>query len=215
MNLKKTLSYILGKRDSGSTLQANAIKPPSKEFAIYRSIDTLPVWNWDKAKKDSRYLLKLDNYDELPECSIGFAPIERSIANEVAKYSGSNAMSIYYDKTAELLDLRNKYNVLNDCLIAIKLVNHDEAIEIVKKYFPKYSGIEYLESQLTGIKKRYENKLAEYEYDYKKEDDGKEQDIYPMLEILGRWRGLDIDPFKTTVRQFLTIYNAYKNIPTK
>lgn len=46
-----------------------------RTIKLYRTIKDLPIWNWDQVKStgDRRYLIRLDDYDELPNTEV---PIE-------------------------------------------------------------------------------------------------------------------------------------------
>ena len=46
-----------------------------RTIKLYRTIKDLPIWNWDQIKStgDKRYLIKLDDYDELPKVEV---PVE-------------------------------------------------------------------------------------------------------------------------------------------
>jgi len=39
---------------------------------LYRTIKDLPIWNWNETKKtgDKRYLIRLDDYDDLPKVKV-------------------------------------------------------------------------------------------------------------------------------------------------
>ncbi len=47
---------------------SNPPPPPPRRYMKFRSIEELPIWNWNKIKEeeDFRYLLKLDDYFDLP-----------------------------------------------------------------------------------------------------------------------------------------------------
>jgi hypothetical protein len=207
------LSYIFLRPVIGSTSQGSQRKNQSKELDIYRSIDTLPAWNWYKLKetKDLGYLLKLNDYDTIPEFHTEtLAQVYNKIATEIANYSDSNALVVYKEKTAELLNLRNKFNILSDCLIVLSLnEQNSDAEEIVKKYLPNFKNIAELKGNVIGLKKKIEMKYAEYKEKYQDSDE-KELDIYEILDKIGQWRQTTIDPRNITVKQYLVMVKSFK-----
>ena len=78
-------------------------KRKKQSIRPYRSLEELPVWNWHKAKQgDLRYILRLDDYDTLPDVEVrqeDWESIEQEFFN---KFGKSGTGGYYFDKFIEL-----------------------------------------------------------------------------------------------------------------
>jgi hypothetical protein len=186
-----------------------------QKFEYYTTIDTLIVWNWDKVNttSDLRYLLKLNDYADLPEINFDLSETWNKIQNEIIKVQDSKILTKYQIDTKELQDRRANYITLYSAIMVLWRKQDEGTIEIVKKYFPNFTytleGMQDLSRQLQGMAKMIDIKFGEYELKYKKSEE-KQPDIYETLEKFGTYKGRDLNPFQLTVRQYLAIAKGFK-----
>lgn len=78
-------------------------KRKEQNIRPYRSLEELPIWNWDRAKQgDLRYILKLDDYDTLPDVEVRPEDWERLEQEFFDKFGKSGTGGYYFDKYMEL-----------------------------------------------------------------------------------------------------------------
>lgn len=97
MSLKNVVALILRKKRKATSIR------------LYRSIDTLPIWNYDRVIKtgDLRYLMKLVDYDDLPIVDIHRSHWERIQTEVFEKVGMGDASREQMDKVYRkmMLDL--------------------------------------------------------------------------------------------------------------
>ena len=75
---------------------------------MYRTIADLPMWNWEQVKKtsDLRYLLRLDDYDLLPDLEVS-ENLWNDLQDEFSKKCGMTESGGYhFDKVISLYELK-------------------------------------------------------------------------------------------------------------
>jgi len=91
-----------------STTKVSRSKTSVQSIRLYRTIADLPMWNWEQIKKtsDLRYLIRLDDYDELPEIDVS-GDLWDSLQDEFSEKCGMTESGGYhFDKFIELQKLK-------------------------------------------------------------------------------------------------------------
>ena len=151
----------------------------------YRTIETLPIWHYKKVPStgDLRYLLKLEDYDELPKkCKIGLQKIWQDIQTEFfEKVDFNDTQDYYFEKSQKLLMLKL-----------------DEAIaEAGETHNPKLSRM------------KVDIKLLENEL---KDDllDNKQQTFEDQIVMLESHYKIEINPQRTSTLKFYKYLQLYE-----
>ena len=84
----------------------NILKRRKKDpiIKLYRSIESLPIWNWDQVKKtdDLRYLIKPKEYEELPEVEVAETVWQTMLDEYSDNFKDIGTGGHFYDKYMDL-----------------------------------------------------------------------------------------------------------------
>lgn len=181
-------------------------------YKYFRSIDFLPIFNFFKVMEtgDKRFLLKIEDYESLPEIEdITFLnKVWDEIELQYGKAEDSNRSVIQFvtakgvhELVLEHLMLWNIYNLM---VAENNGINTKECL--------KRAGLE--DKSLKWIGKRI--KVLTNKINLKREaiketntEDGK-VDFWTILDKINDAKGYKIDPYKTTVREYLAIKRNIK-----
>lgn len=150
----------------------------------YKSLDTLPYYCYEKVneKKDLRYLLILDSYDELPDIN---------------------------GKTHDIL--ADMWERLNDDAIDIFSDNKDlQYYAILKRNYYKIFSEYYSSNKQNSFLKRKLTDAQKELKDYEGRQSGN-MTLYQRLQALEAYFKKDIDPMKTSTAKVLNYLNTYSN----
>jgi len=91
-----------------STMTPTKSKTGGQSIRLYQTIADLPQWNWEQIKQtnDLRYLIKLEDYDELPEVEVEEG-LWLTLQDEFKEKCGMEGSGGYYfDKVIDLWKLK-------------------------------------------------------------------------------------------------------------
>ncbi len=191
----------------------------------YNTLETLPIGCFFKIIKtgDIRYLIKLDDYFELPECSLidlldlknVWEKISMEYINLSKKTNKQTEISFWLER--EILNLKTDY-VYSEWLIYLI----ERGIEVEKSIAElNFIGIdikdgtkeqvEYARNRRGLILNKIKIKRAELKRNNSDDnEDKKESSFEDLIAQIERFQGVYIDIWKITVRQWLSYVNQYE-----
>jgi DNA repair ATPase RecN len=187
----------------------------------YKSIDTIPVWNYDKwlQTEDPRFLLKLPDYEELPEISDKIKTELHAAATEIHYQASefelekSKRNNIIFDLTKRLTNLECDYNLTNNILQLLELSGRDKQTEqlLQNAGYTLRDGKDF-ESELKRIYNQNQNKKSKInelrgELDAMTKNTGDPQSIESIQIALERHNNMSIDLHSTTLKKWIILKN--------
>src|SRR6056297_3173200 len=168
-------------------------------YKYYTTIDFLPLFNFFKILEtnDLRYLLKLKDYETLPNIHFELNKEWNDIQSQYEQADNSNNSIITFTQSKSLQKLHNEYLVLwnlnNLLLIAPE---HEKTKEMLN-----YVGIKSnkVEKKLKVLRNKIEIKNKDFEKPHKKID------FMKIIDEIEDIKGREIDIYKTTVRKYIAI----------
>jgi len=195
---------------------------------FYRSIDTLPIWNYDKwlNSDDARYLLKIDDYDQLPEVNkktlseIDNTAIDIYYQASEFELETSKRNELIFNLTKKLTNLEFQYNHVNNLITLLSLAGPEpEILKLLSDAGYSIREGKDFEPELKRIFNQNKNKVAKINEvkaeleSMTREGSGKTQSIEDVQVAIERHNNRDIDLRKTTVKKWLILKNnLYKEI---
>ena len=213
-----------GRNTISSTLTRQE-EQEQKSLKYYHSIDFLPVGCFYKVLEtgDYRYLLKLDDYDELPECSLNLDEVWESIVKEYLDYSkGKNKrVETAFIMECEVVRLKAKFLWLNTKLglIGVDVDNREEHIREFNEEFDEkleYTDTDDLKRKLQAFSKRTGLIKTEWKILEKKlervveKDNDKEFKFEDIVDNIETYKKFYLDIWKISVTRWLAIIENYK-----
>jgi hypothetical protein len=178
---------------------------------IYKSIDTLPIWNYDKINEtnDLKYLQK--DWEDI--ISTGLLEVWEAIKIEVNKFNNNGSYSVHDLAAVRILNNRAKLTALQNSLVLLCKIEHKETIEYVISQYPRFEytleGITYLKNQIEGFKQKCSLDEAKYDSKYRKEK-SEPVSLYKTIEVLEDWKKRSIDPMTLTVKSYLQYCKSFQ-----
>ena len=181
---------------------------------VAESISKVTLWQFKMVmnSNDVRYLLILDDYDELPEYDMEVLNnLWITIYAEFSEIVGGNRADLWLLKQKQLMFQKMKYEMDASFLRVIQVLPHPELVEQAKEFgyvinlsdfqntFAKANG------KLTRLKHLIERTVKEME--------GKQeqpQDFDALIITLEKHQGYQFDEYTMTVKKFASIYKSYK-----
>ena len=167
------------------------------------------------ANAEVRYLLILDNYDELPDCDTEeLSNAWYKIYADFSEIVGGNRADLWLVKQRRLVSMKLNYQLGAAILRAVQICPVEETIEAAKEFgylididdlkptFEKaYTKLMLLKNQITAI-----------ENDSKQDEENNDSgDIEGLIAALEKHQGYQFDEMKMSVRKFANIYKNYKD----
>lgn len=192
----------------------NIIQKYKNTYKYYRSIDYLPLFNFFKVHEteDLRFLIRLDNYESLPE-NVNLEELQniwQNISNEYSEAENSNSTIIQFTTAKSVHKLELEYLMLYNLH---ELMRADLKGETAKKRL-EYAGLKGKDIKwITKRLKILSNQIRIKRKDIQEKNNNNEKiDFYRIVDEISDIKGREIDIFKTTVRQYIAIK---KNIKQK
>ena len=195
---------------------------------FYRSIDTLPIWNYDKwlNSEDARYLLKVEDYDQLPEVNkktlseIENTAIDIYYQASEFELGTSKRNELIFNLTKKLTNLEFQYNHVNNLITLLSLAGPEPGIlKLLSDAGYSIREGKDFEPELKRIFNQNKNKVAKINEvkaeleSMTREGSGKTQSIEDVQVSIERHNNRDIDLRKTTVKKWLILKNnLYREI---
>ena len=179
------------------------------DYKYYKSIDFLPLFNFFKVieTNDYRYLLKLNDYEVLPKTNHDLKLVWLDIQTQYSKADDSNYQIINFTQSKGLQQMQINYLVLWN-LYNLMIVAPDKKDTLKLKKLAGYENLTFkdIEKKLKSLRNKIELKKKDYE-----QKETKQVDFYLILDQISDIKQRTIDPFKTTVRQYIAIRKNIKN----
>lgn len=187
----------------------------------YKSIDTIPIWNYDKwlQTDDPRFLLKLSDYEDLPEVSTEYKSELQNAATEIHYQASefelkkSKRNNIIFDLTKRLTNLECDYNLTNNILQLLELSGRDNQVEqlLQNAGYTIRDGKDF-ESELKRIYNQNQNKKSKInelrgELEAMTKNTGESQSIESIQIALERHNNMSIDLHSTTLKKWIILKN--------
>ncbi len=196
-------------------------KQPSKEgiglFRKYRSIHYLPVDNFVAISRtgDLRYLLKIEDYEYLPEIdeqeNLELQSIWEHIEEEYYNEDTQRKIQAEVSIGKSLLQLQTKYMLLNALLFSV--AHNPSYIKEIEDLGFKINSDKPLKDEVERINKesgqiltRIRIKQKEYERVQQKD---KVIEFEELVDIIEKYKGHQIDTSKITVKKWIAIKNNF------
>jgi hypothetical protein len=198
-------------------------EPNSESLRYYQSIEFLPIGCFRKIVEtgDLRYLLKLEDYEYLPDCSLNLLEIWEKINSEYMQFSKGQRkkMEVAFTLEKEITRLKIDYWIAQGLIYAIGIDKKGRADHIKDLAEIGYS-IEYTdERDLIEKLKAAQNwsrgmitqrKIREAELKRltkEEEGGGTFEELVDAVEV---YKGYKIDIWTTSTKQWLTMVNNYE-----
>ena len=190
-------------------------KPSAKGLKFSENINQANLWQFKNviANAEVRYLLKLDNYDELPDCDTEeISNAWYKIYAEFSEIVGGNQADLWLVKRKRLVLMKLNYEMGVTILRAVQLCPVKETIEAANELGYAIDPNDLKQSFEKAYTKlmRLQNKIDIIEKESKQEDEGT-QDLEGLIATLEKHQGYQFDEFNMSVRKFANIYKNYKD----
>lgn len=192
-------------------------KEGSGLYRKYRSIHYLPVDNFVAISRtsDLRYLLKIEDYEYLPEIpedeSLELQSIWEQIEEEYYKEDAQRRVQAEVTQGKSLLELQTKYVLLNTLLFAVEY--NPSYVKDIEELGFKISPERSLKEEVERISKesgqiltRIRIKQKEYERTQQRD---KGIEFEELLDIIEKYKGHQVDTSKITVKKWIAIKNNF------
>lgn len=201
------------------------------KYEYYKTTACLPIWNYNEIENtnDLRFLLRLSNYETLPEYFTDLSEIWNSIKFSFSQKSDSIK---HIQHTTDLLILREmgrKVNMIKTCYFTLTKsfeIGKTESnavkscIDVLHKYGFRFEG-EFVDA-LIDLDRQYKAMVEHYqrkEFDLKEKYDSNEKvekvNIYDLIEPMQKWSGVKLDPKVMPVDEFLALKSQYMRFVEK
>ena len=189
-------------------------------YKVYTSLDFIPVGCFFKIldTQDLRYMFRLKSYEHMPV--IKYRPKvqwDKLYSDFIAHNEGLSLVG-YVSDYGYIINQRELFLRLKHTAFLLSIKEDKELIGIVKKCGYKFeykNDLEYAEAlsdfnrQLIGLNKVIDRKTNEFIKKYK--NSNHKIDIYEILNSFEQYKQRRIDPWTTSMTEFLTIQKGYKN----
>ena len=179
------------------------------DYKYYKSIDFLPLFNFFKVieTSDYRYLLKLKDYEILPKTKHDLKLVWLDIQTQYSKADDSNYQIINFTQSKSMqklqIDFLMIWNLYNLMVVA---PDKKETLKLKKLAGLENESLKGIEKKLKGLRNKIEIKKKDLE-----KEESKPIDYCEIIDQIEDIKGRSIDPFKTTVRQYIAIRKNIKN----
>jgi len=179
------------------------------DYKYYKSIDFLPLFNFFKVIEtgDYRYLLKLKDYEILPKTKHDLKLVWLDIQAQYSKADDSNYQIINFTQSKSMqklqIDFLMIWNLYNLMVVA---PDKKETLKLKKLAGLENESLKGIEKKLKGLRNKIEIKKKDLE-----KEESKPIDYCEIIDQIEDIKGRAIDPFKTTVRQYIAIRKNIKN----
>ena len=171
----------------------------------------MPIFNFFKSieTEDLRYLIKLKDYEILPK-RVDLTRLQKvweQINIQYQEAEDNNSSVIYYVQMKSLHKMKLEYLMLYNIYNLLAVApNSKEAKNALKYAGLQDKGFKWIEKRL----KTLINKIKLKEADLKGKESEKKVDFFRILDEIEDIKGRTINPFTTTVRQYIAIKKNLK-----
>lgn len=194
------------------SLNRNTQKKSNSNYKYYKTIDYLILFNFFMIHKtgDLRYLLKLEDYETLPD-DVDLEPLQKAWESILIQYQeeeeGNNGV-INYVKGKSLLSLELDYliywNIYN---LITTIPDSKEILQLKKDAGIENKDVKWLKKKVNSLGNQIRIKQKDFEIENK--DNGK-FDFYRIIDEIEQIKGYPIDIHKITVSKYIAIKKNLK-----
>lgn len=188
------------------------------QISIYKTLDFCPMFNYYKASetKDYRYLLKLKDYEDLPEYNEDLQPYFESLRDDVTEFTvkNNNRSNVVFDQVKRRDILISDYQLIQSLISYLWYNKDDEKIKMLAECGYKINTKRDYHQELKRIQKRSQILTGRIKYmsdEIEALTSGKTSDMYTEKENVSNYRGRDVDIHKTSMMEWLTMKNKVQN----
>ena len=198
-----------------SALNMKKQNPPALKFS--ENISLVNLWQFKKVVETGnvKYLLKLSNYDELPDCDIDeLSDAWYKIYAEFSEIVGGNRADLWLVKHKRLLLMKLNYELGATILRVVQKLPVKETIEAAKEhgYIIDPDNLKPTFEKAYTKLMRLKNKISIIESESKQEtDESEKEDFDGLIATLEKFQGYQFDEHAMSVKKFANIYKNYKN----
>jgi hypothetical protein len=182
------------------------------KFNYYKSIDYLPIFNFFKIIEtdDKRYLIKLDDYELLPD-EVDLDVLNKlwiDIQDEYSKAEDNNSAIIQFTTAKGVCKLEIEYLVLwNIHNLMVAENNGPNTKECLKRAGLEDKNLKWIEKRLKALNNKIKLKRETIK---EQAPENKKFDFWRIIDEIEDIKGRAIDITKTTVRQYIAIKQNIK-----
>ena len=163
---------------------------------------------------DVRYLLILDDYDEIPACDAELLfNVWHSIFAEWSEIVGGSRSDLWLVKNKTLTIMKNDFERQSSLMRILKIYPHPDIIGLTREegfvIDPENFDVTY-EKAYTRLM-RLKNQISIKEKEKEAVSDEKPEDFDRLIVTLEKHQGYQFDEHTMTVKKFANIYKTYKN----
>lgn len=194
-------------------------------YKHYKSIDFLPRFNYYRIMDtdDLRYLLILDNYNDLPDIQTELLEVWADINMQLYDFSvqKNKRSEMQHKGNKQVNELKYKYEYIQNILQYLFYYKDDGMEKELASLGYRINPNKNYFNELTRIKKQSQNltvKINLKELDVQDMNKGisGDYDHYSELNAIRRHTGLQIDEHKTSIKEYFSIrYDVIKELDKK
>ena len=192
-------------------------KQSAKGLKFTENISLVSLWQFKKVVENGnvKFLLKLSNYDELPDCDTDeLSDAWYQIYAEFSEIVGGNRADLWLVKHKRLVLMKLNHEIGCTILRAVQICPVKETVQAAAEFGYNID--------LGDLKKTFEkaytklmrlkNKISVIDNESKQEkEETEKEDFDGLITTLEKFQGYQFDEHKMTVRKFANIYKNFKN----
>lgn len=183
-----------------------------RQINIYKSLDFIPVYNYYKTVEtnDLRYLLKLNDYEALPEIDMSkYRDVWDKIVDDVQQVAIDNdkGSKIIFEKRRDLLALQIDYALTQQLISILSFIKDDDCIKMLAEHGFRINKNKDYYKELKRVKKQSQilkTKIEIKEEDLRNATKGGSSDAWKEIEAICNYNKQDIDIHRMPMRRYLT-----------
>jgi len=192
------------------------ITTKNDELRYYKSIDFLPMWNYYKTQEteDLRYLLKLDDYESLPDVDESiFNEIWQEITYQVIDFNNETdrRSKRIFDKRKEIAMLNAKHKTIKMLLSALAHGPNESLMKDLADLGYRFVKNRPFELEWTRINKQSDGLLTQLKIKEADYNDmipkGNNVVIESVIDSISDYKNRDINPHDITIKTWLVMCN--------
>jgi len=168
---------------------------------------------------DVRYLLVLDDYENLPDIDTSkLVTVWFNVYSDFSKVTGGGRSEIWLTKHRDIIYMEYQYNSEARLLNMLDKLRHPEMVEAIKElgYFIDLKNYDKTFAKARAKLIRLKNQLkSEKEKRKKEKEEEGTTDFDALITTLEKHQGYQFIELKMSVKKFANIYKQYKACQTK
>lgn len=192
-------------------------KQSAKSLKYSENISLVSLWQFKKVVETGnvKFLLKLNDYDELPDCDTEeLSDVWYKIYAEFSEIVGGNRADLWLVKHKRLVLMKLNYEIGCTILRVVQICPVAETLEAAKEhgYFIDLDNLKKTFEKAYTKLMRLKNKISVIEKESKQDtEETEKEDFDGLITTLEKYQGYQFDEHKMMVRKFANIYKNFKN----